>query len=69
MPTFTEYDVEYTNIRPWNNQNAGPGKMRVRILDGNMSVKAKIKKTLERQLNSLGVRVDAFTKVSTSQEQ
>jgi hypothetical protein len=66
MPTFTEYDVEYINIRPWNNQNAGPGKMRISILDGNMSVKAKIKKALERQLNSLGVRVESFTKVSSS---
>ena len=63
MPDFIEYDVEYTNIKPWNNQNLGSGKMRVSIPKGSASVKAKLKRTIERKINSLGVRINNFKEV------
>ncbi len=64
MPSFTTYDVEYTNIKPWNNTSPGSGKMLVSVLDGgNASVKLKLKKAIEKKINSLGVRIDNFTKV------
>lgn len=63
MPDFVEYDVEYTNTKPWNGQNLGSGKMRVSIPHSSASVKAKLKRTIERKINSLGVRIDSFKEV------
>lgn len=63
MPDFIEYDVEYTNTKPWNNQNVGSGKMRLSIPKGSASVKAKLKRMVERKINSMGVRIDSFTQV------
>ena len=66
MPKFINYEVEYTNIKPWNGQNIGSGKMVVSILEGgSSSVKAKLKKTIEKKINSLGVRIDSFKEVLT----
>ena len=65
MPNFTEYDVEYTNLKPYGSMNVGSGKMRVSIIDGgSSSVKAKLKKTIEKKINSLGVRIDSFKQVN-----
>ena len=66
MPDFISYEVEYTNIKPWNNQNLGSGKMIVSIPAGSASVKAKLKRTVERKINSLGVRIDSFKEVAPS---
>ena len=63
MPNFTSYEVEYTNIKPWHNTNIGSGKMVVSIIDSKSSVKAKLKRTIERKISSLGVRIDAFKAV------
>ena len=41
---FTNYEVEYTNIKPWNNTNLGSGKMVVSIVNSSSSIKAKLKK-------------------------
>jgi hypothetical protein len=60
---FTNYEVEYTNIKPWNNTNLGSGKMVVSIVNSSSSVKAKLKKAIERKINSLGVRIDSFKEV------
>ena len=62
MPTFIDYEVEYTNIKPWNGTNLGSGKIVVSVIDGG-SVKAKLKKAIEQKINSLGVRIDSFKKV------
>lgn len=64
MPTFIDYEVEYTNVKPWHNTNLGSGKMVVSVIDGASSVKAQLKKTIERKINSLGVRIDSFKEVS-----
>lgn len=63
MPSFTNYEVEYTNVKPFHGQNAGSGKMVVSVIDSNSSVKAKLKKAIERKINSLGVRIDSFKEV------
>ena len=62
---FTSYEVEYTNVKPWNNTNLGSGKMVVSIPTASSSVKAKLKRTIERKINSLGVRIDSFKEVIT----
>ena len=62
MPTFIDYEVEYTNGKPWNGTNLGSGKMVVSVIDGG-SIKAKLKKAIEQKINSLGVRIDSFKKV------
>lgn len=62
MPSFVDYEVEYTNVKPWNNTNVGVGKMVISIIDGG-SVKAKLKKAIEQKINSLGVRIDSFKKI------
>lgn len=63
MPNFTDYEVEYTNIKPWHNTNVGSGKMVISVVDSSSSVKAKLKKAIERKINSLGVRIDSFKEV------
>lgn len=60
MPNFITYEVEYTNVKPWNNMNLGSGKMQVSIVEGAKSVKGKLKKVIEQKINSLGVRIDSF---------
>ena len=60
MPNFIDYEVEYTNIKPWNNTNVGSGKMVVNIIEGPSSVRAKLKRAVEKKINSLGVRIDSF---------
>lgn len=62
---FTSYEVEYTNVKPWNNTNLGSGKIVVCIPTASSSVKAKLKRTIERKINSLGVRIDSFKEVPT----
>ena len=64
IPSFVEYDVEYTNIKPWNNSNVGSGKIRISLPRSSGSPKAKLKRAIERKINSLGVRIDSFTEVS-----
>ena len=64
MPNFIDYDVAYTNVKPWNNTNLGSGNMRVSIPNGCSSVKAKLKRIVERKINSLGVRIDSFSEVA-----
>ena len=66
MPSFTDYEVEYTNVKPWNNTNLGSGKMTVSLVDGTNSVKAKLKRAVERKINSLGVRIDSFKVISST---
>ena len=66
MPMFTDYEVEYTNIKPWHNTNLGSGKMVVSIPSGSASVKAKLKRTIERKINSLGVRIDGFKEIANA---
>ena len=63
---FTIYEVAYTNVKPWNNINLGSGKMVVSIPTTSSSIKAKLKRTIERKINSLGVRIDSFKEVSTT---
>ena len=63
MPSFTDYEVEYTNVKPWNNTNVGSGKMVISVIDSKSSIKAKLKKAIERKINSLGVRIDSFKEV------
>ena len=63
MPNFIDYEVEYTNIKPWNNSNLGSGKMMVSLPIGSGSIKAKLKRTIERKINSMGVRIDGFREV------
>ena len=64
MPKFINYEVEYTNVKPWNNTNLGSGKMVVSVLEGgNASIKLKLKKAIEKKINSLGVRIDSFKEV------
>ena len=62
---LTSYEVEYTNVKPWHNTNLGSGKMVVCIPTASSSVKAKLKRTIERKINSLGVRIDSFKEVPT----
>ena len=67
MPNFIDYEVEYTNVKPWNNTNLGSGKMVISVLEGgNSSVKAKLKKAIEKKINSLGVRIDSFKEVMSA---
>lgn len=68
MPTFINYEVEYTNIKPWNNSNLGSGKTIVSLPVGSSSIKAKLKRTIERKINSLGVRIDGFKEVPSSEK-
>ena len=63
---FTIYEVEYTNVKPLNNTNLGSGKVVVSIPTTSSSIKAKLKRTIERKINSLGVRIDSFKEVSTT---
>ena len=64
MPNFISYEVEYTNIKPWNGQNIGSGKMTISVLEGgSSSIKAKLKKAIEKKINSLGVRIDSFKQI------
>ena len=63
MPNFIDYEVEYTNIKPWNNTNLGSGKMNISLPIGSGSIKAKLKRTIERKINSMGVRIDGFREV------
>lgn len=64
MPDFTEYIVEYTNTKPWNNHNTGSGVLRLSVPNSSGSVRAKLKRMAERKLNSLGVRIDSFKVVA-----
>ena len=66
MPNFIDYEVEYTNIKPWNGQNLGSGKMVVSLPKSSSSVKAKLKKAIERRINSLGVKIDSFIDLSAN---
>lgn len=60
MPSFTTYEVEYTNTKPWNNMNLGSGKTTITLVSGTSCLKAKLKRAVERKINSLGVRIDSF---------
>ncbi len=60
MPNFTDYTVEYTNIKPWHNTNVGSGQMTISLPNGSTSIRAKLKRAVERKINSLGVRIDKF---------
>ena len=60
---FTDYEVEYTNVKPWNGQSLGSGKMKISLPKSSSSVKAKLKKAIEQKINSLGVRIDSFKEV------
>lgn len=64
MPEFINYEVEYTNVKPWNNINLGSGKTVVSIPAGSTSVKSRLKKIIERNINSLGVRIDSFKEMA-----
>lgn len=66
MAEFAQYEVEYTNVKPWHGMNAGSGKTVVNIVKSSSSVKAKLKRALEQKLNSLGIRVDSYREVSSS---
>lgn len=66
MPNFTDYDVAYTNMKPWNNTNLGSGNMRISIPNGSSSIKAKLKRIVERKINSLGVRIDSFKEIENN---
>ena len=66
MPNFTDYDVAYTNVKPWNNTNLGSGNMRISIPNGSSGIKAKLKRIVERKINSLGVRIDSFKEVENN---
>lgn len=59
-PNFVTYEAEYVNVKPWNGMNPGPGKMKISIVEGTKSVKAKLKKAIEQKINSLGVRITSF---------
>lgn len=63
MPNFITYEVEYTNVKPYHGFSTGSGKMRVSLVEGTKSVRAKLKKSIEQKINSLGVRIDSFTEV------
>ena len=63
---FTTYEVEYTNMKPWHGMNAGAGKMTLSIPTTTSSVKAKLKRAIERKIDSLGVRIDSFKEVKTT---
>ena len=66
MPSFIDYEVEYTNMKPWNNTNLGTGKTTISLPAGSSSVKAHLKRAVERKINSLGVRIDSFKEVVSS---
>lgn len=63
MPTFIDYEVEYTNIKPYKAFNLGSGKMTLSIPNGSSSIRAKLKRMVERKINSLGVRIDSFKEI------
>lgn len=63
MPNFISYDVEYTNVKPYKGFSAGSGKMRVSIVEGAKSVRAKLKRVIEQKINSLGVRIDNYVEI------
>ena len=60
MPNFIDYEVEYTNVKPWNGSNLGSGKMTISLPIGSTRIRGKLKQTIERKINSLGVRIDSF---------
>ena len=60
MPNFVDYEVEYTNVKPWNGSNLGSGKMTISLPIGSTGIRGKLKRTIERKINSLGVRIDSF---------
>lgn len=63
MPNFIQYDVTYTNVKPYKDFASGTGTIRLSIPEGSKSVKAKLKRMVERQINSLGVRIESFVEV------
>lgn len=63
MPNFISYDVTYTNVKPYKGFASGTGTIRLSIPEGSKSVKAKLKRMVERQINSLGVRIESFVEV------
>lgn len=64
MPNFITYNVTYTNVKPWKGFAAGTGTIKISIPEGSKSIKAKLKRMVERKINSLGVRIDNFVEVS-----
>lgn len=60
MPNFITYNVTYTNVKPWKGFATGTGTIKLSIPEGTKSVKAKLKRMVERQINSLGVRIESF---------
>ena len=60
MPNFMTYEVEYTNVKPWNNMNIGSGKINVSLVEGTKSIRGKLKKAVEQKISSLGVHVVSF---------
>lgn len=66
MPDFINYEVEYTNVKPYKGFNIGSGKMVISIPKSSSSVRAKLKRTIERKINSLGVRIDSFKEIIAS---
>lgn len=62
-PKFITYDVEYTNVKPWKGFSSGSGRMQISIPEGSKSIRAKLKRTIENKINSLGVRIDSFKPV------
>ena len=69
MPNFIDYEVAYTNVKPFKGFNSGSGTTIVSIPEGTSSVKAKLKRKLERKLNSLLVRIDSFKPVNSIDQQ
>jgi hypothetical protein len=65
MPKFIQYDVEYTNMKPYKCFNIGSGRTTISLPEGCKSVKAKLKRTVERNINSLGVRIDSFKEIKS----
>lgn len=63
MPNFISYDVTYTNVKPYKGFASGTGTIRLSIPEGSKSVKAKLKRMIERKINSLGVRIESFIEV------
>lgn len=66
MPKFITYDVSYTNVKPYKGFAGGSGMIRLSIPEGSKSIKAKLKRMIERQINSLNVRIDSFSEVQES---
>lgn len=64
MPNFIDYEVEYTNVKPWNGTNLGSGKTTLSLPEGSTGIKARLKRMVERKINSLGVRIDSFKEMT-----